>query len=81
MKEYTFKELGYFTERECQAIKECLQGRSYMNFDIVWSNQAGNCILILRTDYDDTAENIKSFFLHCALGQIFQERSKSHEAK
>ena len=81
MKEYTFEELGYFAERECQAIKDCLQGYSYMNFDIAWSNQAGNCILILRTDYDDTPENIKAFFLHFALGQIFQERSKNHEAK
>ena len=34
MKEYTFEELGYFAERECQAIKDCLQGYSYMNFDI-----------------------------------------------
>ena len=41
MKEYTFEELGYFAERECQAIKDCLQGYSYMNFDIAWSNQAG----------------------------------------
>lgn len=81
MKEYTFEELGYFAERECQAIRDCLQGYSYMNFDITWSNQAGNCILILRTDYVDTPENIKAFFLHCALGQIFQERSKNHEAK
>lgn len=81
MKEYTFEELGYFAERECQAIKDCLQGYSYMNFDITWSNQAGNCILILRTDYDDTPESIKAFFLHCALGQIFQERSKNHETK
>ena len=40
MKEYTFEELGYFAERECQAIKDCLQGYSYMNFDIAWSNQA-----------------------------------------
>ena len=28
MKEYTFEELGYFAERECQAIKDCLQGYS-----------------------------------------------------
>lgn len=38
MKEYTFEELGYFAERECEAIKEQLQGYSYMNFDITWSN-------------------------------------------
>lgn len=76
MKEYTFEELGYFTERECQAIKDSLQGHSYMDFDIVWSNQAGNCILILRTDYRDTSENIKNFFLHCIISQIVKERNK-----
>lgn len=79
MKEYYFEELGYFAERECQAIKDCLQGYSYMSFGITWSNQAGNCILILRTDYEDTPENIKNFFLHCALGKIFEERRKSHD--
>lgn len=72
MKEYTFEELGYFAERECEKIKECLQGYSFMNFDISWSNCAGNCTLVVKTDYDDTAENIKNFFLHCALGVIFE---------
>lgn len=43
-KEYTFEELGYFAERECKAIKDSLQGYSYMNFDISWSNWAGNCV-------------------------------------
>lgn len=53
MKEYTFEELGYFTESQCKAIKEELQGYSFMNFDIVWSNCAGNCALVLRTDYEE----------------------------
>lgn len=72
VKEYTFEELGYFAERECKAIKEQLQGYSYMNFDITWSNCAGNCTLIVRTDYEDSEKEIKNFFLHCALGMIFQ---------
>lgn len=72
MKEYTFEELGYFSERECEAIKEQLQGYSYMNFDIAWSNCAGNCTLIVRTNYEDSEKEIKNFFLHCALGRIFQ---------
>ena len=72
MKEYTFEELGYFTERECEAIKEQLQGYSYMNFDIAWSNCAGNCTLIVRTDYEDTEKKIKNFFLHCVISTIFQ---------
>lgn len=76
MREYTFEELGYFSERECEAIKEQLQGYSYMNFDIAWSNCAGNCTLIVRTSYEDTEKEIKNFFLHCALGMIFQLKRK-----
>ena len=70
MKEYYFEELGYFTRSTCEKIKERLQGYSYMNFDISWSDCVGNCILIVKTDYDDTEENIKNFFLHCALTVI-----------
>lgn len=32
MKEYNFAELGYFSERECSAIKDCLQGSTYYEF-------------------------------------------------
>ncbi len=71
-KEYVFEELGYFAERECQAIKDCLQGFSYMDFDIKWSNCAGNCTLIVATDYEAEEKEIKEFFLHCALSMIFQ---------
>lgn len=77
MKEYIFTELGYFTEKECENIKNALDGKTYMNFSIAWSNFqhsltmcAGNCILIVRTDYDDTEENIKRFFFHVALSEL-----------
>lgn len=71
-KEYIFDELGYFAERECQALKDCLQGFSYMDFDIKWSNFAGNCTLIVATDYEAEEKEIKNFFLYCALSMIFQ---------
>lgn len=72
MKEYTFEELGYFDERQCKAIKDAMQGKTYMNFNIKWSNCAGNCTLIICTDYEGKESKIKNFFLHCALGQIFE---------
>ena len=72
MKEYTFEELGYFDERECKAIKEELQGKTYMHFDITWNNCAGNCNLIIRTDYEGEPQEIKNFFLNAALGMIFK---------
>ena len=70
MKEYVFTELGYFCESECKAIKEAMQGKTYMNFDVGYSNQAGNCTLIIATDYNATEQEIKNFFLACALGKL-----------
>lgn len=71
MKEYPLTELGYFTESQCKAIKDCLQGESIMDFDITWSSFVGNCTLIVRTDYQvEDPQEIKNFFLNCTLGKI-----------
>lgn len=68
MKEYIFNELGYFSKRECEAIKKELQGKTYMDFDISWSSCAGNCTLIVKTDYEEEEENeVKNFFLSYCL--------------
>ena len=72
MKEYIFEELGYFTESQCEAIKKCMHGESMMDFDIAWSNFAGNCTLVIKTDYPESEQEIKNFFLHCALGKILK---------
>ena len=74
MKEYIFTELGYFTKKECENIKNALDGKTYMNFSITWSNYAGNCTLIVRTDYEDTEENIKRFFFHVALTELARNK-------
>lgn len=70
MKEYTFEELGCFTKSACERIKQKMQGKTFMNFDIGYGNFSGNCTLIIRTDYDAEPEEIKNFFLNCALNQI-----------
>ena len=70
MREYAFEELGYFTESACKKIKEKMQGKTFMNFDITYSNFAGNCILIIRTDYKEDPQEIKNFFLNCALSSF-----------
>ena len=67
MKEYVFSELGYFLESTCKKIKEKMEGKTYMTFHVAWSNCAGNCTLIVSTDYDETEEKIKYFFLHCLI--------------
>lgn len=70
IREYAFPELGYFTEDTCERIKAAMDNKTYMNFRVSWSNHAGNCTLMICTDYEDTEENIKNFFLAVALRQI-----------
>lgn len=66
-REYTFAELGYFSKQTCEKIKKAMDGKTFMNFKVEYSNCAGNYTLIICTDYEDTEENIKNFFLHCVL--------------
>lgn len=70
MKQYVFDELGYFTESTCRRIKNAMSGTTFMNFEISWSNCAGNCTLIIATDYEASEQEIKNFFLACALHHI-----------
>lgn len=71
MKEYIFEELGYFTENECKAIKEVMDGKTFMDFKVTYSSFAGNCTLIVKTDYEEcTEDEIKSHFIASALSMI-----------
>ena len=36
------------------SLKAKFDGKTFMNFKIGYSNQAGNCTLIVSTDYQDT---------------------------
>ena len=65
MPEYYLDELGYFCESECQRIKEIMDGKTYMNFLVRWSNYAGNCTLVVKTNYEADATEIKNFFISC----------------
>lgn len=77
MKEYYFTELGYFFESELKEIKEIMEDKTFMRFKISWSNSAGNCILIIKTDYydkdisyEENEKDIKEFFLHCMISAL-----------
>ncbi|MCC8045641.1 MAG: hypothetical protein LIO60_00675 [Oscillospiraceae bacterium] len=77
MTEHIFTELGYFTESECVAIKDCLQGYSYMCFNVSWSRYAANYTLIVRTEYETTEDELRDFFLHCALSKLLKLRQEA----
>lgn len=48
--EFTMENLGYFTSRQIDYIKATCEGKTFMNFEIHSSNQAGNHILIVGVD-------------------------------
>lgn len=76
IREYCLTELGYFTENQCMRIREKCEG-TYMHISVSWSNYAGNCTLILTSDYDfgdmsyeDSEKEVKGMFLHYALCSV-----------
>ena len=82
MKEYIFSELGYLSVQDCEAIATALNGKSFMNFKVSYSNYAGNCTLIVVVD-ENTAETyteaeIKSMFLHIAFTTLAELISKQN---
>ena len=67
MREYSFTEFGHLSAQDCEALATALNGKSFMNFQVHYSNWAGNCTLIVEADADDyTEEEVKHMFLHVA---------------
>lgn len=62
---YLGNELGNLTESDCRAIKAKLDGKSYYSFIVSWSSYAGNCQLIVKTEYPNAEkEAVRTLFLH-----------------
>ena len=72
MKEYAFPELGYFSAGEIHQLAAVMDGRTFMKFKVGYCNQAGNCTLIVMTDYVALDEEIKSFFLSAAISTLLE---------
>ena len=70
MKEYSFDELGYFTAGQMHKLAAVMTGKTYMGFKVGYSNQTGNCTLIIMTDYEADEKEIKAMFLHTALAEL-----------
>lgn len=76
IREYSLSELGYFSAIDCEAIKAKCEG-TFMNIEVHWSNFAGNCTLIIVSDYgvedmtfSESEKAVKSMFLHKALTEL-----------
>lgn len=77
VKSYCFPELGYFSKRQLLRIKELLEGKTFMRFQISWSEFGENCNLIVKTDYydkdasyEENAQEVKNFFLYCIISAL-----------
>lgn len=63
---------GYFDEKQCKAIKKVMQGKTFFNFDISYSNQCGNCTLIVRSDNTNgyTPQELKEMFIYACMCEL-----------
>ena len=68
--EIFFEELGYMSKNQCENIKKVMNGKTYMNFEVIYSNFAGNCILGCKTNYEASESEIKNFFLASLIGNM-----------
>jgi len=73
MKEYWFTELGYFTEGVMKAVKKKMDGKTFMNFNVGWSNCAGNCVLFVKSEKDMPEDEVKNMFLHVLIDVVSEE--------
>lgn len=71
MREYVFDEFGYFSADDCKALATALDGKTFMNFKVRFSNYAGNCTIILEADAPEYTEaDVKTMFMHVALSTM-----------
>jgi hypothetical protein len=84
MAEHVFTELGYFNVRTCKSIRELFHGESNLKFNIDWSNDAGNCTLIVRSGYDEhpdgskvTNDEVRDLFTFMAFDRLAASRNRA----
>ena len=62
---------GYFPKEICEKLKEKLSGKTYMQFEISYSNYCGNCNLSVSTKYPRTSKKeLKEHFIFHALWKL-----------
>lgn len=64
MEIYLGNELGNLCVDDCKSIKTIMDDATFYKFKVSWSNYAGNCQLIVSTDYPAESEDeAKSMFI------------------
>lgn len=64
MEIYLGNELGNLCVDDCKSIKTIMDDATFYKFKVSWSNYAGNCQLIVKTDYPAESEDeVKRMFI------------------
>jgi hypothetical protein len=60
---------GYFSTKQCEKIKERLEGKTFMKFHIEYGGVAGNNAIIV-TGNAESDDELREMFIHCALTSL-----------
>jgi hypothetical protein len=61
---------GLFNRKPAIKIMDKMRGKSYMEFEFVWTIYANQCSITVVTDYDCTDEELRDMFIYCALNEL-----------
>lgn len=68
MKRYEIE--GYFSNSQAEKIKQKLQGKTYMNFNVEYGGMAGNNTIIITSNEAESDEDLKDFVIFYVLTLI-----------
>lgn len=74
MTEVFFEDIGYLCKSEVEAVKNALEGKTYMHFKIsAGICGGGNYRLIVRTEHEDTTEEeLRGSFTRALVTEIWE---------
>lgn len=71
MVEKIFEELGFFSEQTCKGLQKVLDGKTFYDLKVKYSNYASNCTLIVRSDHPDaTPDEVGKMAVRLALDEL-----------
>jgi hypothetical protein len=66
----------FLDKRTCESIKERLSGKTYLEFQIGYSNCYGNCNLVVWSEKATSKKQLKSMFMGCVFDLAGEQKQK-----
>ena len=77
MTEKIFEELGYFSDQTCKGLQKVVDGQTFYDLKVSYSNYASNCTLIVRSDHPDaTPEEVGRMMIRVAFDELAEVARK-----